>query len=144
MKNKFLISIIIIYMFATPAFADAGIPTELVLCLSNPASFFAIGFSWPEVFIIFTLLTFFFFVIVSLIETLVIKSILKISDFNKAFGITLKANAISTITGAIITIILIKLSLLRDTPLFLILLHIIMLILSYFIEYYVAKKDLVI
>ena len=147
MKNKFLTSMIIIFLFAMPAFADAGIPLWL---FSNSSSFFATGIQWKENFIYFLIITLFLLLIVSLVETLVIKSILKINNFVKAFRITLKANIISTIIGTIITLLITnnshitswlwwdnKLATLNN-----LVLHITMLILSYFIEYNVAKNSL--
>ena len=105
MKNKLLISIIMVFLSVSPCFADAAIPMWL---FSSSASFFATGIQLKESFILFTIITLFLLLIVSFIETFVIKSVLKLSNFAKAFRITLKANIVSTIIGAIITLLLIN------------------------------------
>lgn len=147
MKNKLLISIIIAFLSVSPCFADAGIPLWL---FSNSSSFLATGIQWKESFMLFSTITIFLLLIVSLVETLVIKSILKINNFVKAFEITLKANIISTIIGTIVTLFITNNSHIvswlwwdyKWSVLNLLILHIAMLILSYFIEYNVAKKSL--
>lgn len=148
MKNKLLISIIMVFLSISPCFADAGIPMWVY---SNSASFFATGTQSKEGFILFTIITLFLLLIVSFIETFVIKSVLKLSNFAKAFRITLKANIVSTIIGAIITLLLINNDnitswLWWSNKWFIfnnLMLHIIMLTLSYFVEYNVAKRNLI-
>ena len=130
-----------------PSYADGGIP---IWILSNSSSILATGIEWREYCFIFILITLLLVLFVSFIETFVIKKVLEIKSFRKIFGITLKANIVSTIAGTIVTYFLITnenmTSLLWWSNKWYILnnllLHILMLIISYFIEYNVAKFDL--
>lgn len=155
MKNKFLISIIIIFLFTAPCFADGGIP----LWVMNAPTLFAFGL--PSGFV-GTLITFVLSLVlllfVSLIETLVSKYILKNSDFIKLFKIMYKANFISTLVGFLVVIAPLPFEkVLLEEPLAyaivgpwgkfffysILLLNIILLIISIIIEYLVSKKELI-
>ena len=146
MKGKVLLGIIATFLIGLPCYADGGIPLWMLSCSST---FLTTGFQEEP--ILFIAITLILLLLVSLVETFVINAVLKIKNFVRAFWITLKANLVSTIVGSIFTLFLFDneniTSLLWWSNKWCILnnliLHIIMLILSYYVEYYVAKRDLI-
>ena len=146
-KNKLFMAILAILLCTSPCYADAGIPLWV---FSNSSALIATGIQWREGFVICVVVSLILLIAVSLIETVVIKFVLKIRKFQKAFKITLKANVISTVIGAVLTFFIINNETITswlwwNNKWFIISnlgLHIFMLIVSYFVEYNVAKREL--
>ncbi len=154
MKNKLLISIIMVFLSVSPCFADGGIP----LWVMSAPTLFAFGLPEGIKGTLFTfILSLILLLFVSLIETFVSKFILKNINFIKLFKIMYKANLVSTIVGFLIVIapIPFEKELLKEPLAYaivgpwgkfffysLLLLNIILLVVSIIVEYYVSKIDL--
>lgn len=154
MKNKLLISIIMVFLSVSPCFADGGIP----LWVMSAPTLFAFGLPEGIKGTLFTfILSLILLLFVSLIEVFVSKLILKNTNFIKLFKIIYKANLVSTIVGFLIVIapIPFEKGILNEPLAYaivgpwgkfffysLLLLNIILLVISIIVEYCVSKKDL--
>lgn len=154
MKNKFWI-LFLMLVISLPCYADGGIP----LWVMSAPTLFAFGIPGGITGTLFTfVLSLILLLFVSLIETVVVRIFLKNTKFEKMFGIVYKANFISTLVGFLIVIapIPFKNDLLKEPLAYaiigpwggflfysILLLNVILLIMSYFVEYNVAKEDLI-
>ena len=106
--KKFLLSLLLIFLLSTPAFADGGVP----LWGLNTSVFFTISSIWtipafmyPEAWgtaIFFWLFTLIILLLVVFIETIIIHRFIVQYDFRKLLSIVFKSNLISTIIGIIL------------------------------------------
>ena len=158
-KNIYkLLILFLILICATPCYADAGIP----LWINNPPSFFAftflIGSTHINPLIIGLFLSFIILIVVTVIETGIIRVFLKNIELSNLLKIVFKSNLISAMVGSLIVltpvpfqnsvglnkVIFGPLIITGDFyPIVMFYLNIILLILSFFIEYAAAKKDLI-
>lgn len=158
-KNIYKLFILFLMLIcATPCYADAGIP----LWINNPPSSFAftfwVGSGHINPLIIGLFLSLIILAIVTVVETYCIKIFLKNIKISKSLKIIFKANLLSAIIGALIVFAPIPFQdfVGLDSVIFgpliitgdfysiaMFYLNIILLIVSFFIEYTVAKKDLI-